>query len=210
MIIGYARVSSKEQNLTRQVDELKEFGCEKIFTEKQSGKNFKDRTVYHEMRTKLRFHDVLVVHDLSRFGRNKEEIKNEWESLVYEEIDIVILDMPVLDTRKNKHLEGVGKLINELILTLLSWMVEEERKRIRSAQREGINIAKKQGKYTGRPLKYHADAIGKDKVIYDRIVELLNKGKSVMDIHKEIHVSRNTIYKIKREVEKSCLKFSVN
>ena len=78
MIIGYARVSTKEQNLNRQIEELEKYGCEKIFIEKQSGKNFGERTVYQEMRSKLRFHDVLVVHDLSRFGRNKEEIKNEW------------------------------------------------------------------------------------------------------------------------------------
>jgi len=84
MIIGYARVSSKEQNLDRQIQELENFGCEKIFTEKQSGKNFKERNVYHEMRSKLRFGDVLVVHDLSRFGRNKEEIRDEWKSLMEE------------------------------------------------------------------------------------------------------------------------------
>src|SRR5699024_10097016 len=142
MIIGYARVSSKEQNLDRQIKELKNFGCEKIFTEKQSGKNFIERTVYHEMRNKLRFHDVLVVHDLSRFGRNKEEIKNEWQWLMDMEIDIVVLNMPILDTRKYKDLEGVGQLISEIVLSLLSWMVDEERKRIKEAQREGIAIAK--------------------------------------------------------------------
>src|SRR5699024_6230147 len=125
----------------------------KIFTEKQSGRNFKERSVFNEMRSKLRFGDVLVVHDLSRFGRNKEEIRDEWESLIKDEIDIVVLNMPILDTRKYKDLEGVGQLISDLVLTLLSWMVEEERERIRSAQRQGIEIAKKQGKYRGRKRK---------------------------------------------------------
>lgn len=74
MIIGYARVSSKDQNLARQVKDLEEFGCNKIISEKQSGKNFGERRIYNDMRKKLRFGDVLVVHDLSRFGRNKEEI----------------------------------------------------------------------------------------------------------------------------------------
>lgn len=142
LIIGYARVSSADQNLSRQVNELKEFGCDRIFTEKQSRKNFKERSVYNEMRSKLLFGDVLVVHDLSCFGRNKQEIRDEWESLMNEEIDIVVLNMPILNTRKYKELEGVGQLISELVLTLLSWMVEEERERIRSAQREGIEIAK--------------------------------------------------------------------
>src|SRR5690625_1036713 len=137
------------------------------------------------MREKLRFGDVLVVHDLSRFGRNKEEIRDEWESLIKEEIDIVVLNMPILDTRKYKDLEGVGQLISDLVLTLLSWMVEEERERIRSAQREGIEIAKKQGKYRGRKKKYHARASGKDKLIYDEIVKGLKNNTSVMDIHRK-------------------------
>src|SRR5699024_4358296 len=106
MIIGYARVSSADQNLKRQINELEKFGCNKIFTEKQSGRNFKERSVFNEMRSKLRFGDVLVVHDLSRFGRNKEEIRDEWESLIKDEIDIVVLNMPILDTRKYKNLEG--------------------------------------------------------------------------------------------------------
>src|SRR5690625_3097725 len=148
LIFGYARVSSKNQNLSRQIKELEEYGCNRIYEEKQSGKDF-ERAVYREMRSKMRFGDVLVVHDLSRFGRNKQEIKDEWESLIKEEIDIVVLNMPILDTRKYKELEGVGQLVSDLVLTLLSWMVEEERTRIRTAQREGIEIAKKQGKFRG-------------------------------------------------------------
>ncbi|MGG3854264.1 recombinase family protein [Caldifermentibacillus hisashii] len=200
MIFGYARVSSKDQNLARQIKELEEFGCDRIFQEKQSGKNF-DRPVYKEMRSKMRFGDVLVVHDLIRFGRNKVEIRNEWEALIKEEIDIVVLNMPILDTRKYKDLEGVGQLVSDLVLTLLSWMVEEERERIRTAQREGIEIAKKQGKYKGGKKKYHAGAKGKDKVIYDRVVHLINQGVSVMDIHREVGISRNTIYAIKKRLQ---------
>lgn len=200
LIFGYARVSSKDQNLARQIKELEEFGCDRIFQEKQSGKNF-DRPVYKEMRSKMRFGDVLVVHDLIRFGRNKVEIRNEWEALIKEEIDIVVLNMPILDTRKYKDLEGVGQLVSDLVLTLLSWMVEEERERIRTAQREGIEIAKKQGKYKGGKKKYHAGAKGKDKVIYDRVVHLINQGVSVMDIHREVGISRNTIYAIKKRLQ---------
>ena len=137
MIIGYARVSSKEQNLSRQVQELEKFGCDKIYQEKQSGKNFKDRSIYNEMRSILRFNDVLVVHDLSRFGRNKEEIMNEWEYLTKEkEVDIVVLNMKVLDTRQYKDIKGIGELISNIVLELLSWLVDEERERIKQAQRE--------------------------------------------------------------------------
>lgn len=200
MIIGYARVSTKEQNLNRQIQELKNFGCEKIFKEKQSAKNFKERSIYNEMHSHLRFNDVLVVHDLSRFGRNKEEIRDEWKSLMDRDIDIVVLNMPILDTRKYKELEGIGQLISDIVLSLLSWMVDEERERIKTAQKEGIEIAKKQGKYKGRKLKYHSGATGKDKVIYEEIIRLLNNKTSVMEIHNKTGVSRNTVYRIKKEL----------
>jgi DNA invertase Pin-like site-specific DNA recombinase len=199
MIFGYARVSFTDQNLDRQLKELEAFGCEKIYSEKQSGKDF-SRPVYREMRSKMRFGDVLVVHDLSRFGRNKQEIRNEWKSMIDEDIDIVVLNMPILDTRKYRELEGVGQLVSDLVLTLLSWMVDEERNRIRTAQREGIQIAKEKGVYTGRKRKYHAGAKGKDKVIYERVVDLIKQGTSVMEIHREVGLSRNTIYSIKREI----------
>jgi len=200
MIIGYARVSSKDQNLERQIKDLEEFGCDKIFTEKKSGKNFNERQKYNEMRNKLRFQDVLVVHDLSRFGRNNDEIKNEWKWLIDNEIDIVVLNMPILDTRKYKELEGVGKLIADIVFSLLSWVVEDERNRLKIAQSEGIKIAKEHGKYKGRPMKYHSKATGKDKIIYDKVVKDLKNKKSVMDIHIETDLSRNTIYRIKREL----------
>ncbi|MEB7759007.1 recombinase family protein [Staphylococcus equorum] len=200
MIFGYARISSKSENLSRQLQELKEYGCDRIYEDKQSGKDF-NRPIYREMRSKMRFGDVLVVHDLSRFGRNKQEIKDEWEALIEEEIDIVVLNMPILDTRKYKELEGVGQLVSDLVLTLLSWMVEEERTRIRTAQKEGIAIAKKFGKFKGGKKRYHKDAKGRDRVIYDEVVRCLNENMSVMDIHRKTGLSRNTIYSIKREIE---------
>lgn len=200
MIFGYARISSKSQNLSRQIKELEEYGCDRIFHEKQSGKDF-DRPIYQEMRSKMRFGDVLVVHDLSRFGRNKKQILVEWKNLVEGEIDIVVLNMPILDTRKYKELEGVGQLVSDIVLTLLSWMVDEERERIRTAQREGIEIAKKQGKFKGGKKKYHAGATGRDKILYDEVVKCLQENVSVMDIHRKTSLSRNTIYSIKRQID---------
>lgn len=199
MIFGYARVSSADQNLDRQLKELKEFGCDKIYTEKQSGKDFA-RPVYREMRSKMRFSDVLVVHDLSRFGRNKQEIRDEWQQIIKEDIDIVVLNMAILDTRKYKELEGVGQLVSDLVLTLLSWMVEEERNRIRTAQKEGIALAKERGAFKGKKRQYHANATGKDKIVYDRVIELLQKGETVLNIHRETGLSRNTIYAIQQEL----------
>ncbi|OCX64161.1 recombinase [Lysinibacillus sp. AR18-8] len=200
MIFGYARVSSVDQNLDRQLKELEAFGCEKIYSEKKSGKDFA-RSVYGEMRSKMRFGDVLVVHDLSRFGRNKQEILNEWKQITEDEIDIVVLNMPILDTRKYKELAGVGQLVSDLVLTLLSWMVEEERNRIKTAQSEGIAIAKERGAFKGKPRKYHAEAKGKDRLIYNVVVQLLKQNESVVNIHRETGLARNTIYSIKKQLE---------
>lgn len=199
MIFGYARVSSSDQNLDRQVQDLKKKNCDKIYVEKISGKNF-NRPQFTEMRNKMRFGDLLIVHDLSRFGRNKEEIMNEWKKLIDDEIDIEVLDMPILNTRQYKDLPGVGKLVSDLVLTLLAWAVEDERKRNRKAQREGIEIAKEKGKYKGQERKYHANATGRNKLIFDEVVRGLKAHESVMDIHRKTGLSRNTIYKIKYEI----------
>jgi|APAga8741244001_1050109.scaffolds.fasta_scaffold09406_4 DNA invertase Pin-like site-specific DNA recombinase len=206
MIIGYARVSSESQNLARQIEDLKNYGCDKIFEEKISGKNF-NRPVYQQMRKKLRFGDILVVHDLSRFGRNKEEILQEWQSLINDDVDIVVLNLPVLNTAQYKGIEGgdkLGKLVSDIFLSVMSWMVEEERNRIKSAQKQGIEIAKKQGKYKGRELKYSKNASNpKDRIIYDLIVSMLKSKTSIMDIHKKTGVARMTIYRIKKEIEEN-------
>ena len=200
-LIGYARVSTEDQNLARQLKDLEAYGCELTFKDKKSGKNF-EREDYQKMKSKLREKDVLVVHDLSRFGRNAKEIRKEWEELRAENVDIVVLNMPILDTRNEKNIPGMGQMISEIVLTLLSWVVEDERKRSKEYQREGIEIAKQQGKYKGRATKYHEGATGADRVVYDEIVRLLNDNASVNDIHKRTGVARNTIYRIRRELNK--------
>lgn len=209
MIVGYARTSIKYQNLSKQVQELKEFGCDKIYLEKQSGKNL-NRPVYREMRSKLKFGDVLVVNDLRGLGRSKEEIKDEWEYLIRENIDIVVLNIPILDTRRYKEFEEIKQLVSDLFLSIFNWMVEDEKLRIRTAQREGIEIAKSQGKFRGGKKKYHKGATGKEKVLYDEVVRCLNRNVSVMDIHRKTGLSRNTIYAIKRELQttESTINFS--
>lgn len=114
-------------------------------------------------------------------------------------VDIVVLNMPILDTRKYKDLEGVGQLISDIVLTLLSWKVEE-RDRIKQAQKEGIAIAKAEGRYKGSPVKYSENATGKDKLIYDAVVNGLNNRENPMDIHRKTGLFRGTIYKIKNEL----------
>ncbi len=123
---------------------------EYIFIERASGKDFK-RPEYQLMKRMLRNGDILYIQSLDRLGRNKQMILDEWQELIEEkEIDIVVLDMPLLNTMKYKDLNGIETLISDLILHLLSYMAEDERKRIRERQKEGITIALQKGVKFGR------------------------------------------------------------
>lgn len=198
MIVGYARVSTEGQNLARQEASLTEAGCEKIFEDKASGWDF-NRPEWQRLCGFVREGDCVVVHDLSRLGRNAGQIKDEWEKLMRRNVDIRILNMPILDTSRYHQMEGVGQLIVQLVFELLSWQAEEERRRIRTAQREGIARAKADGKYKGKPKRYTADASGADKLVYDRVVELLKQGEPVMRIAQRVGISRPTVYRIRNE-----------
>ncbi len=148
---GYVRVSSKDQNEGRQIESMKEQGIEErdIFIDKQSGKDF-ERSDYQLMKRSLREGDVLYIHSLDRFGRNKDDILHEWQEITKSiKADIVVLDMPLLDTTKYK--DSMGSFISDLVLQILSWMAQEERERIRKRQREGIDVALKKGVQFGRP-----------------------------------------------------------
>lgn len=148
----YARVSSKGQSLERQIASAKELGIDEeyIFIEKASGKDFK-RPEYQLMKRMLRSGDVLYIKSLDRLGRNKQMILEEWQELInVKKIDIAILDMPLLNTTKYKYLNGIESLISDLILQLLSYMAEDERKRIKERQSEGIKIALSKGRKFGR------------------------------------------------------------
>lgn len=148
---GYMRVSTKEQNESRQKESLLNAGIseENLFLDKQSGKDF-NRKNYIKLLNKLDEKSILFISSLDRLGRNYKEIINQWKIITQEKkSDIVILDMPLLDTRKSKDL--LGTLISDLVLALLSYVAESERNLIRSRQLEGIKAAKKRGVQFGRP-----------------------------------------------------------
>ena len=154
---GYVRVSSKDQNEDRQLDAMLEAGIllENIFIEKQSGKDF-ERPVYKYMTEVLKEDDVLFIKSIDRLGRNYREIIRQWNYLIEEKkIGIVVMEMPLLDTRGYKDL--TGRLISDIVLQLLSYVAESERENIRQRQREGINAAKKRGIRFGRPEKPVSD-----------------------------------------------------
>ncbi len=194
MKVGYIRVSTKEQNVDRQVQSLTEYGCEKIFIDKKSGKDL-EREEYKKMKSFIREKDVVVFAELDRLGRSKKDIDNEWNDLINRGVDIVVLDVPILDT--TKYQDDLGRLMINIARELFGYLAEQERNKILRRTKEGIAIARKKGRYKGRPIQYHPEAKGKDKLIYNTIISELEKGNTIMDISKLTGVSRNTIYKIK-------------
>ncbi|KIV74576.1 recombinase [Bacillus mycoides] len=148
---GYIRVSSRDQNEDRQLEAMKQLITDErdIFIDKQSGRDF-NREQYQLLKRMLRKDDILYIHSLDRFGRNKEAILQEWKGITQNiQAHIVVLDMPLLDTTQYK--DSLGNLITDLVLQILSWLAEEERTKIKTRQREGIDLAQKQGKHLGRP-----------------------------------------------------------
>ena len=150
-IYGYIRVSSRDQNEDRQMIALREVGVpeKNIFMDKQSGKDF-NRPQYKKLLRKLKKDDLLYIKSIDRLGRNYEEILQHWRMLTKEKgVDIVVLDMPLLDTRRGKDL--MGTFLSDIVLQVLSFVAENERTNIRQRQAEGIAAAKAKGVKFGRP-----------------------------------------------------------
>jgi len=193
---GYVRVSSKDQNEARQIEEMKKLGIEDrhIFVDKESGKDF-DREQYQGMVSMLREGDVIFIASIDRLGRNYKDILREWQRITKEKgADIVVLDMPLLDTRRDKDLTGV--LISDIVLQLLSYVAERERENIRKRQAEGIALAKARGAYKGRQPK-PLDK-GKFERLYKEAWYHKRSHKSAMQ---ELGVSQGTYYKYVKEYE---------
>ena len=148
MNIGYMRVSTKDQNEDRQRIALRGFGVDLLYCDKQSGKDFK-RPQYQKMLRKLREGDCLVIKSIDRLGRNYDEILEQWRQITkLKKADVVVLDMPLLDTRTKNDLTGT--LIADIVLQLLSYVAQTEREFIRQRQAEGIAAAKARGVRFGR------------------------------------------------------------
>lgn len=192
-VYGYARVSSQEQNEDRQLIAMAEAGVERanIFIDKQSGKDF-DRPNYKRLIKRLRSWDTLFIKSIDRLGRNYEEIQNQWRIITKEKgVDMVVLDMPLLDTRRDKNL--LGTFISDLVLQLLSFISENERTTIRQRQAKGIAAAKKRGVKFGRPSKEAPPE-------FEEIVMKWQKKELPLDaILKEYCMSASTFYRRLRE-----------
>ena len=196
-IYGYVRVSSTDQNEHRQLLALEGLGVPhcNIFIDKQSGKDFQ-RPKYQKLVSSLQSGDLLYVSSIDRLGRNYDEILEQWRILTKDKgVDIVILDMPLLDTRNGKDL--IGTFIADVVLQLLSFVAQNERENIRQRQAEGIAAAKARGVQFGRPKKPLPDNFGELVQRWER------KQIKTRDILRICSISRATFY-IKLKAYRLC------
>lgn len=192
--IGYVRVSSKEQNEGRQISSMQEEKVDKIYMDKQSGKDF-ERIEYQKMLSELKEGDVLILHSLDRLGRNYEAIIEEWRRITKEiKADIKVLDMPLLDTTQKHENELMGKFLADIVLQILSYAAAIERDNIKKRQAEGIAIAKAQGKYKGRVKK----EVDKDLFETNR-TKYVNGEITKVQFAKNLGVSRPTLDNLLKE-----------
>ena len=195
-IYGYARVSSIDQNEDRQLHALQETGVQSynIFIDKLSGKDF-NRPKYLRLTEKLQEGDLLYIKSIDRLGRNYNEILEQWRILTKEKkIDIIVLDMPLLDTRIHKDL--IGTFISDLVLQVLSFVAQSERENIRTRQAEGIASAKKKGVRFGRPKKPTPPNFA------DLVARWERKEISTADVLQICNMSRSTFYMKLKEYKK--------
>lgn len=199
VMMGYARVSSKDQNLGRQIEKFKELGIGDrfIFTDKITGATF-ERKEYDMMKKIIREGDLIYIDALDRLGRDYDGIIKEWKYITRElNADIVILENPTLfDSRKFKEMGDLGKLMEDQFLSLLSYVAEQERKKIKRRQREGIDLAIRNGVKLGRPK---AEMPSNFKDVYDKWKAGSIKGVEAMKL---LDLKKTTFYKMVKEYER--------
>lgn len=189
MKIGYVRVSTVDQNEDRQIKAMQEDDVEKIYMDKQSGKDF-NRPEYKKMISELHQGDILVLHSIDRLGRNYEEILEQWRVITKEiKADVIVQDMPLLNTTISKDLDGT--FIADLVLQILSYVSAKERENIRRRQKEGIAIAKAKGVYKGGKPKQIDEELFAENLMRYRNGEITKTEFSVA-----IGVSRPTLNKL--------------
>ncbi|MCR5727588.1 MAG: recombinase family protein [Lachnospiraceae bacterium] len=198
-IYGYVRVSSKDQNEDRQVIVMKELHVpeENIYIDKQSGKDF-NRPQYKKLLRKVKEGDLIYIKSIDRLGRNYSEIQEQWKLITKDKhVDLYVIDMPILDTRREKNL--LGTFISDLVLSLLSYVAENERVTIRQRQAEGIAAAKARGVHFGRtpnPLPEN---------FYDVYQRWKKRKITISQAAEECGMAKSTFYERARVYEKSTL-----
>ena len=198
-VYGYVRVSSKDQNEDRQVITMRKMHIpdENIFIDKQSGKDF-NRPQYKKMLRKVKPDDLIYIKSIDRLGRNYAEVLDQWKVITKDKrVDLYVMDMPILDTRREKNL--LGTFISDLVLALLSYVAENERTNIRQRQAEGIAAAKARGVHFGRRPNPLPDNF------YDVYLQWKMKKLSVSEAAKLCGMPQTTFFERAQAYEKSTL-----
>lgn len=202
MYLAYLRVSAADQNLARQEVAIQSWKEKnqipdeelKIFEEKVSGKDIKNRLQLQELLSFVRERDTVVVQSLDRLGRNSKDIKDLLQLIQSKSASIEILDLPSFQGVTDSALK---ELLTNLVIEVFSYVAESEREKIRERQQQGIQIAKENGRFKGRKIQYGPDSTGKNKVIYDTIVKGIQSGETIAAIANNAGVTRKTVYAIK-------------
>lgn len=203
MLVGYARVSSTEQNLARQIEQLQKVSCQKIFQEKMSGKDA-NRPELQKMLNYIRDDDEVVVVSLDRLGRNNDDISHILEKIKNKGATIRILNLPSFQDVKDRNLRT---FLTNLVLEIQKYIAEQERKTILERQKQGIKLAKQRGAYQGGVVQYSADSKNPQRrLVYNTVIDLLKRKANgepitIRYIADQVGVTRNTIYRIKKEFE---------
>lgn len=199
---AYIRVSSKDQNVSRQLNEMVALGIDErdIYIDKESGKDF-NRERYQALKGTLREGDLLYIKLIDRFGRDSKDIKREWEAITQDiKADIKVLDMPLLDTTQYK--DTLGTFVSDLVLQVLAFMAQREREDINKRQKEGIAAAKAQGKHLGRPVigfnTMNKEQLNCINTNYPKWKEGTMTAVQFMD---KLELKKNTFYKVIKEYE---------
>ncbi len=192
-LFGYARVSTTDQHLDRQIDALKNYGVAErdIITDKFSGKDFNRKGYIALKENMLRPGDTLVIKELDRLGRNYDQVKNEWRELQKMGVDIVIIDMPLLNTAEKSDLEK--SLIANIVFELLAYTAEKERQKIKVRQAEGIKLALEKGVQFGRPR------VAIPENFYIECRNWLEGEQSAVTTMRKLGMKKTTFYKIVNE-----------
>lgn len=199
MKVAYIRTSTADQNLDRQIHAVKAEKVDHIFSEQLSGKNM-NRPEFQKMLDFVRPDDEVVVVSLDRLGRDYEDIKETVRLLQEKNVQLTVLDAPFL--KFNTGNPTLDKAMADMFISILGYIAQNEREKILERQRQGIEQAKLRGVYTGRPLKYHAQAKDpKDKLVFLNVSHQLERKVPIRKIARENGISKSTVYEIKKRIE---------
>lgn len=198
MKLGYARVSTTEQNLDRQLKALEDYGIDKLFTEKCSGKIIENRNVLKELLDYSRSDDEIVILSLDRLSRNYNDVKEILSLIQQKEVKLTVLDAPFFNFDTGN--ETLDKAMYDIVISLLSYIADNERKQILERQKQGIELAKLNNVYKGKPLEYSSNSKSPAKrAIYNSIKQDLETETTITAIAKKYGVSRYVVRRIRDE-----------